>query len=174
MGRMPRTIASPLLVLILAGVANAAEPVGCDKFAWPLARERGLLLNPNKTSMSMVSSQALDRANSKAVALALVPSADAHLPMAPERAPKSADSFAGLVHFAGAAKPGAYKLTLSDAAWADIIQDGKFVKSIAFTGATGCTGVRKSVKFELSAAPFVVQISGAANESIAFVLTPAN
>jgi hypothetical protein len=49
-----------------------------------------------------------------------------------------------------------------------------FCHTAAVTGAPGCAGVRKSVKFELSAAPFIVQISGAAKKSIALVLTPAN
>jgi hypothetical protein len=33
------------------------------------------------------------------------------------------------------------------------------VKSGAFSGATGCEGIRKSVKFELAAAPFIIEIS---------------
>ena len=169
-----RAVFLPLLLPMLAGAANAAEPTGCDKFAWPLAHERALLQSPNKTAISSISSQALDRAASRAIALSLVPFGEAKLVMAPERAPKTTNSFAGLAHFAGAGKPGTYKLTLSDGAWTDIIQDGKYVKSIAFSGAEGCSGVRKSVKFALGPSPFIVQISGASKDTIAFVLTPDN
>ena len=45
------------------------------------------------------------------------------------------------------------------------MQNGQTVKSSAFSGATGCDGVRKSVKFALAAAPFTIELSSvAANE----------
>jgi hypothetical protein len=44
--------------------------------------------------------------------------------------------------------------------WIDVVQAGKRLQSITAAGATGCNGVRKSVKFELAAAPFTVQFSG--------------
>jgi len=40
------------------------------------------------------------------------------------------------------------------------------VKSTAFSGALGCEGVRKSVKFDLAAAPFTVELSGVKTDSI--------
>jgi class 3 adenylate cyclase len=40
------------------------------------------------------------------------------------------------------------------------LKDGHEVKSSAFSGATGCDGVRKSVKFELAAAPFIEKSVG--------------
>ena len=35
-----------LVALLLAAPALAQEPVGCDKFKWPLDRERTMLANP--------------------------------------------------------------------------------------------------------------------------------
>jgi hypothetical protein len=35
-----------LVPLLLAAPAFAQEPAGCDKFKWPLDRERALLANP--------------------------------------------------------------------------------------------------------------------------------
>jgi len=35
-----------LIALLLATPAFAQEPVGCDKFKWPLDRERTMLANP--------------------------------------------------------------------------------------------------------------------------------
>ena len=35
-----------LIALLLAAPAFAQEPVGCDKFKWPLDRERTMLANP--------------------------------------------------------------------------------------------------------------------------------
>ena len=40
------------------------------------------------------------------------------------------------------------------------------LKSVAFSGATGCEGIRKSVKFELKAEPFTIQLSNVPGNSI--------
>jgi hypothetical protein len=51
------------------------------------------------------------------------------------------------------------------------VQDGKRLNSIASTGATGCAGVRKSVKFELGAAPFTAQFSGIEANSVGVAIS---
>src|SRR4029077_20109655 len=106
-----------------------------------------------------------------ATILALVPLAEAKLPMAPERAPKSNESFAGFIQSPDPEKPGIYKITLSSGGWIDVVQDNHRLKSTAASGATGCDGVRKSVKFDLAAAPFVVQISGIEANTIGLVIS---
>ena len=88
--------AAIVLSAIVLGVAFATpalaqEPVGCDKFKWPLDKERATL---NGTDLPKVVSG--DRAAWPlpwASTVALVPFADAKLPMAPERAPKSPTSW---------------------------------------------------------------------------------
>ena len=52
----------------------------------------------------------------------------------------------------------------------DVVQDGHRVRSTAATGATGCEGVRKSVKFELAASPFTVQLTGIEANTIGLVI----
>ncbi|HJY16038.1 MAG TPA: hypothetical protein VJ353_00290, partial [Xanthobacteraceae bacterium] len=69
-------------------------------------------------------------------------------------------------------KSGTYRVTLSAQAWIDVIQNGQAAKSTAFSGATGCAGIRKSVKFDLAAAPFTVELSGTTAHAITFVVTP--
>ncbi|HYA07822.1 MAG TPA: hypothetical protein VEF90_18185, partial [Xanthobacteraceae bacterium] len=66
---------------------------------------------------------------------------------------------------------GTYKVTLSAAAWVDVVQAGRLIKSKAFSGAVGCAGIRKSVKFDLAAAPFTIEISGVAADAIRVALT---
>ena len=53
-----------------------------------------------------------------------------------------------------------------------MVQDGREVKSTAFSGATGCEGLRKSVKFDLAAKPFVILLSGTTAHAMAVVVTP--
>jgi hypothetical protein len=152
--------------LLIATPAFAQEPIGCDKFKWPLDRERALLASAAAATPGGEVTQPPG-----AFKLALAPIADAKLPMAPTRAPKQANSNAGFVRVPGTAKAGTYRITLSEGAWIDVFQDGHDLKSGAFSGVTGCEGVRKSVKFDLSASPFVVEISGTAAASISIAIT---
>ncbi|MGC2781072.1 MAG: hypothetical protein WA418_36090, partial [Bradyrhizobium sp.] len=91
---------------------------------------------------------------------------------APERTPKDG-TFAGLARFAAAPKAGVYTVSLSAAAWIDVVQDGKTLKPIAFSGATDCDGIRKTVKYELGSQPFALQISGAPENAISVAILPA-
>jgi hypothetical protein len=47
-----------------------------------------------------------------------------------------------------------------------VVQDGHFLKPKAFSGATDCGGIRKTMKYELSASPLVLQVSGTKDNSI--------
>jgi hypothetical protein len=148
----------------MAGSAFAQEPVGCDKFKWPLDKERATL---NGTDLPKILSG--DRVTFPipfGAIVGLKPFADVKLPMPPERAPKSPDSFAGFLEVAPPKQAGSYKITLSAEGWIDVAQAGQAVKSTAFSGALGCEGVRKSVKFDLAAAPFTVELSGVKTDSI--------
>ena len=57
----------------------------------------------------------------------------------------------------------------------DVIQDGHFVslQPSAFSGATDCNGIRKTMKFEISASPLVLQVSGAKENSISIAILPS-
>jgi hypothetical protein len=157
--------------LILASAPAAAqEPSGCDKFKWPLDKERATL---NGTDLPKVNSG--DRIAWPipfAATIGLSNLADAKLPFPPERAPKSAASFAGFIHVPAPPRAATYKVTVSAESWIDVMQDGHTVKSAAFSGATGCEGVRKSVKFDLAARPFTLELSGAPENSIRIVVSP--
>ena len=59
-----------------------------------------------------------------------------------------------------ARKPAPTRSRLSSEGWIDVVQDGHAVKSAAFSGALGCEGVRKSVKFDLAAQPLTLELSG--------------
>jgi hypothetical protein len=158
---------SVLIALAACSIASACfaqEPVGCDKFKWPLDKERATL---NGTDLPKVASG--DRVTWPlpwASTVTLVPFADAKLPIAPERAPKTPTSFAGFVQAAAPSRAGTYKFTLSSEGWIDVSQNGQFVKSSAFSGAQGCEGVRKSVKFDLTAAPFTIEFSSVPADTI--------
>jgi hypothetical protein len=158
-----------ILSLCIATPAFAQEPVGCDKFKWRLDKERATLTGSDLPKVD--SGSRINWRLPFASIVALVPLAEAKLPMAPERAPKSNGSFAGFIQAPAPAKAATYKVTLSSEGWIDVVQDGRRVQSITSTGARGCDGVRKSVKFDLAVAPFVVQISGIEANTIGLVIS---
>jgi hypothetical protein len=159
----------PLIAILVAAPALAEEPVGCDKFKWPLDKERATL---NGTDLpKVVSGDRVALPIPFSTIVALKPFADATLPSPPERAPKSPDTFAGFFQAPAPKQPGSYKITLSAEGWIDVAQSGNPVKSTAFSGALGCEGIRKSVKFDLAAAPFTVELSGIKADSIKLVIS---
>jgi hypothetical protein len=154
---------------LAAGPVWAQEPVGCDKFKWSLDEERGLLTS--KDEPTVASGTSVKASLPVALMVTLVPFADAKLPIAPERAPRLPESFAGFIQMSAPAHDGIYKVSLSSEAWIDVVQGGRLLKSVAFTGATGCTGIRKSVKFDLKAEPFAVQLSNVPTNSIGVAIS---
>jgi len=167
---MRATLLMALLCLGAAPAYAAEEPSGCDKFKWPIERERAALTAPDRVKLA--SGAELAALPSTGVTLALVAPADAKLPSPPERAPKEG-TLAGFASVKAAPKAGLYTISLSSGGWLDVVQDGHFLKPKAFSGATDCDGIRKTVKFELSASPFVVQISGTKENAISIAILPA-
>ena len=159
------------LTLLAAAPALAAEePSGCDKFKWNIDHARAALTAPDRVKLN--SGSELAALPATGVTLALVAPADAKLPTPPERAPKDG-TFAGFTKVTYAPKAGSYTISLSNGAWLDLVQDGHFLKPTAFSGATDCEGIRKTVKFDLSASPFVLQISGARESSLSIAIQPS-
>jgi hypothetical protein len=158
-----------LVAILVAAPALAEEPVGCNKFKWPLDKERATL---NGTDLpKVVSGSRVTFPIPFATIVALVPFADAKLPASPERTPKSPDTFAGFFEAKAPPQAGGYKITISSEGWIDVTQSGNTVKSTAFSGALGCEGIRKSVKFDLAAAPFTVELSGVKADTIKIAIS---
>ena len=162
-----RFIAAALAALI-TGPALAQEPVGCDKFKWPVERETTAL---RASDLKTVASGGDLAALPFAAKVTLKAPKDAALPTPPERAPKDG-TFAGFLS-AKSVTPGLYSVGLAAPAWLDVVQDGQFLKPKAFSGVQGCDGIRKVVKFELSGAPVTLQISGVTAYSIAIAVMPS-
>ena len=165
---------APLLIaLVWLGTAPAwaaEEPSGCDKFKWGIDRERAALTAPDRVKLA--SGAELAALPSTGMIMALTAQADAKLPTPPERAPKEG-TFAGFASVKAAPKAGLYTISLSAGAWVDVVQDGHFLKPKAFSGATDCDGIRKTMKYEIGASPFVLQISGTKEDSVSIAILPS-
>jgi hypothetical protein len=168
---MIRALVCVALVLLAATPASSAEePSGCDKFKVNIDHERAALTAPERTKLA--SGNAIATLSSTGMTLALSAPAEARLPSPPERAPKEG-TFAGYISFKEAPKPGLYTVSLSAGGWVDLVQDGHALKPKAFSGATDCDGIRKTMKYELSASPFVLQVSGVRENSVSIAILPS-
>lgn len=165
-----RIIALAVVLTALSGASQAwaQEPVGCDKFKWDVTRERAALAQTNIPKLA--SGSALTGSLPQTVTLDLKSPADAKLPSPPERAPKP-DTFAGFTTLNIPAN-GFYSVTLSAGAWIDVLQNGSFLKPKAFSGVQGCDGIRKTVKFELTAGATIIQVSGVPESAIKIAVMP--
>jgi hypothetical protein len=158
-------IASALIAA--PGWAQAQEGSGCSAFKWPLDHERAALVRADKASLPNGGALSYDAA----MTLELQPLATAGLPQPPERAPKSTSAFAGHFTLATPAKAGHYRVTISSEGWVDVLDGGAYLHPIAFTGAKGCEGARKSVKFDLPARPLALQFSGVPQNQISVIVS---
>jgi hypothetical protein len=166
--RAPLFIAFVLLGAVPAWAAE--EPSGCDKFKWNIDHERAALTAPDR--IKLASGGDVAALPSTGMTLRLSAPAEARLPTPPERAPKDG-TFAGFTSFKAPPKAGIYTVSLSAGAWVDLVQDGHALKPKAFSGATDCDGIRKTMKYEISASPFVLQVSGTKENSISIAILPS-
>ena len=163
-----RTLCALVCVAALAATqALAREPIGCDKFKFPVDKEMAALRAPDLKAIASGSNASVIPFTGTTQLLQF---SAANLPKPPERAPKS-DTFAGFLSVAGITR-GTYSISLSDAAWIDVIQDNRFLKAKAHSGVQGCEGIRKVLQFDLAAEPFVVQISGAPTDHLNIAIMP--
>jgi hypothetical protein len=164
---MLRLSLAAIALLALLGSAHAADD-GCEKFAWSLARERAAFAAADKATIE--AGETLAALPTGALVIRLQQGAQASFAMPPERKPRTEQWHGGMVRLPALAKPGIYQITLSDDAWIDVIQNGRYARSVGSTGRGDCRGVRKSVRLDLDASPVVLQVSGVAPNAIAITI----
>jgi hypothetical protein len=157
------------LAAITSSVTARAEESGCDKFAWPIQAEQKILLNSQKIAAN--SGKSFSGLPDGPIELSLVRIDQTAFEKPPERAPKNLDSFAGFLRIA-AMLSGVVQISLSRAAWVDAIQEDRYLKPAAHSGALDCPGIRKIVKFELQEGPAIFQLSGVEANSLALLIAP--
>ena len=160
-----------ILVAFLAPAGAAEDPAGCGKFAWKLERERAWFAAADKLAVS--AGDRLAAVPSSAFVVRLQPGGQASFALPPERTPKSPGWFGGAVWFPSVERAGTYQVTLSDEAWIDLVQDGRYAHAVGNSMRHDCPGMRKSVRLELAPGPFVLQLSGAAADTITVAFGPS-
>jgi hypothetical protein len=159
---------SILAAALIALLGPAAAEDGCEKFAWSLARERAAFAAADKATIA--AGETLAALPSGALVIRLQAGPQASFAMPPERKPRIEHWHGGMVRLPALAKAGIYQITLSDEAWIDVIQNGRYARSVGSTGRGDCPGVRKSVRLDLDASAVVLQVSGVAPDTIAIII----
>jgi hypothetical protein len=150
--------------MLAATPAFADDAKVCSKFAWPVHHELDLLRAPPPEAALGITLSAAP------VAVSLKLATGVTLP-APSEKPTDITKFAGFVTVP-VASAGDYLVSLSGEAWIEVIQDGKPVESYSHSGDPNCPGMRKSVRFTLSAKPVTIQISNGPEDHILLAVTP--
>lgn len=169
----------PMLAALLALAGLTAVPSApakseadaCQGFEWPLETERTWFKASHE---SVASGASLPKPPEKAIELDLEPQ-DAVTFVLPPGGKQKSDgvAYGGVVTFAGTIKPGLQQITLAKSGWIDVVQNGAAVKARAHTGGKNCAEIRKSVRFEIAAGGFTVQVSGVAEPSVILAVRAA-
>jgi len=144
---------------------------GCEAFKWPLDKERASF---ESAELEMIASGAArGTLTEQAFGLVLQPVAEVGYVLPPaKKKGASGTQYGGMVVFAAPDKPGTYQVTLSGEGWIDLVQDGASLKAVDHSGVKDCPGLRKSVRFNVGAAPVALQISGSPADSVKVAVRP--
>jgi hypothetical protein len=152
-----------LTVLALLAPAIAADD-GCQRFAWSVASEQAWFAAPDKPVVA--AGETLAAIPQAAFTIKLQPVGEAAFVLPPERKPRSDQWFGGMLRLPAVHREGIYQVTLSNEAWVDMVQDGRYARSVGSSGRSDCIGIKKSARIELNPAPVVFQLSGVGSDSI--------
>lgn len=142
-------------------IARAAEE-GCH-FNWPLETEIGWFKAAKVEDVA--SGTELPGVVDEALSLALLPLADAKLPVPPSRTRDGDGPNAGAVTFADVVA-GTYQVTIASDGWVDLVQGGAALKAGEHTGSRTCADARKSVRYQVAAGKLTVQVSAASGSTV--------
>jgi hypothetical protein len=153
------------LLFMLGSIEAAAA---CEQSAWPLSLERNLLRQA--VGVTLYAPVSLENVPEHGFILRLQHSSVAEFAL-PPRQPTTADGFAGRGQFEAPIRPGTVQVTLSDEAWVDVVQEGRYVEPLAMIAPADCPGVARSIRFVLGAKPFVLQVSRSLRNAVGMVIT---
>lgn len=166
----PAVLSLAALLSAAAVVPAAADSDPCAAFKWPVTREKQAFAG---TQLPILKSGAQYPGVMAGATVAMDPQDRVSYPVPPGHKPKSNPPHGAVINTAPLAAGGTYQVTLSDEAWIDLVQNGKLLRSTSFTGAQGCPGIRKSVRFKVDQGPLVIEISDAGAERINLDILPA-
>ncbi|MBB6092145.1 molybdenum ABC transporter molybdate-binding protein [Povalibacter uvarum] len=151
--------------------SREAMTSGCTGFAFDVAKELAVLKGQPIPLAAAASTDKMPTAGSgKAYSLLLVDQSAAKFVVAPEKITVADGSYGGLLNLSPTT--GTLRVTLSEAAWVDVLSGSNAVKSVRHTGSHNCAPLRKSVEFNVApGAPLTLQISGSTSRTLLLAIT---
>jgi len=150
--------------------AEAKDMAACSAFKWPIDKERAAFESGNLQKLS--SGTSTGAWGEQVFALQLKPAESNTFPIPPPTGKNTPDTFGGTLSFAAPVGAGPYQITISNHSWIELVQDGAALKAVDHSGAKGCDGVRKSIRFNVGAAPVILQVSGSSDETVNVSIRP--
>jgi hypothetical protein len=162
-----------LLALGGATVGVAADDP-CAGFKWNVTEERAVFSQKPQATPAGHDAQTAPAMKTKTLyELALSPQDGVTFVVPPGKKGLPDGAFAGLVHFR-VPTAGAYRVSLDQGFWIDIVSHQALVESTDFAGAHDCKAPRKIVQYNLPAGEdLVLQLSGAAKDKVLVAVTSA-
>ncbi len=175
---------APIALLALSIAATAMEteaesaahhhaaPPGCTGFRFPVETELALFAaKPTATSAGSTLTASPSTQLRQLYAVSLAEQSKVRFVAQPEKATLDEGSYAGLLRLE-AASAGAFRVSLDEAAWVDVIHEGQALSATRFTGGHQCESLRKSVEFQIPArGTVVIQISGSTDQVVQVLFT---
>ena len=144
----------------------------CSAFKWPVDKEQAAFESGDLQKLSSGTSKG--PWGEQVFALELKPAKDVTFPLAPPAKKNAPETFGATLSFAAPAAAGVYQITISNPSWIELVQNGAALKNVDHSGAKGCDGVRKSIRFNIGAAPVTLQVSGSADLTVNVSIRPAD
>lgn len=140
--------------------ARPALPIGFENWSTRVALEAGAATR-----------HAPVIAVGRAAELRLVP-LDRLAPAAPPTRDLGAGTNAGVALFQ-VTRPGTYRIALGAPAWIEVVRGGRALPSAAHSHGPACSGIRKIVDYRLAPGRYVLQLTGAAANTLPVLIAPA-
>ncbi|WP_285017919.1 homogentisate 1,2-dioxygenase [Novosphingobium sp. fls2-241-R2A-195] len=175
---MRQILGAIMLAMATTGSAQAAEPMsGHDQAACtaPAAVPADLAgwSAAHRSMKAAIKVDAASRALLKqgvAADAALVPTPKVAYAIEPGK-PGGSVSFGGLFAF-DVATAGRYRVAQSGRSWVDVIVDGKAVPSVAHGHGPDCSGIAKTVEYDLPAGRHLLQIAANGEQALTVMVAP--
>ncbi|HXL97440.1 MAG TPA: hypothetical protein VN925_03635 [Steroidobacteraceae bacterium] len=161
-----------LLALGLAAACAIADEDPCAKFSWNVVRERALFATaPQSIIAGREPTSTPLLAPERLYQLQLGPQRQVALLLSPGKKTLVDGAYAGLVRLQ-LQQPGAYRMSVDQPAWIDVVDERHVIDSADFQGRPGCLAPHKIVQYLLPAGrELVLQFSSAAGPQLRLTIT---
>ena len=169
-----KPLIATLLIVVGLPPAIADQPTDCKGYRGDVSHELDLLGQPAASLNAGRDTKTIAHVDiDKHYAVKLVPQSSLKLAAKVDKAAADPAAHGGLLAFR-TGEAGRYRVSLSTAHWIDVVDAGNLVVSLDFQGQRDCAKLRKVVELELTGKrEFVLQLSGATDESVGLAITRA-